>query len=77
MICAINISQDATCQEYTKVKPPFLPYDEPNLCNDYILKDPVYIDRSCINFLCHCVIDKFMSGSVPRDSNTYLYCVNV
>ena len=26
MICAINLCQDATCQEYTEVKPPFLPY---------------------------------------------------
>ena len=45
MICAINLCQDTTSQEYTEMKPPFLPYDEPDLCNYYILKDLVYIDR--------------------------------
>ena len=36
MIRAINCCQDVTCQ-ITKVKPPFLPNGEPDLCNDYIL----------------------------------------
>ena len=39
MICAINLRQDATRHEFTKMKPPFLPFDELDLCNDYMLKD--------------------------------------
>ena len=44
-LCAINLCQDATLRGCTKMKPPFLPFDEPNLCNDYILRDSEYIDR--------------------------------
>ena len=55
--------QDATLQEYAEVKPPFLPYGEPDLCNDYILKDPDYIDRFCINFPCHCVLNQVDSDT--------------
>ena len=40
------------------MKRPFLPYVKPDLCNNYILKDPVYIDRFRINFPCHCVLDQ-------------------
>ena len=40
------------------MKPLFLSYGEPDLCNDYILKDLVYINRFCINFPCHCVLDQ-------------------
>ena len=28
----------------TRMIPPFLPFDEPNLCNDYIFIDPGYND---------------------------------
>ena len=45
MICAIKLCQDATRQEFTAMKPPFLRYGELDLCNDYILKDLYYIDR--------------------------------
>ena len=51
MICAINLCQDATRHESKKMKPPLLPFDEPDLCNDYILKDPEYIDRFVLIFL--------------------------
>ena len=40
------------------MKLPFLPYDEPVLYNNYILKDPDYIDRFCIDFLCHCILNQ-------------------
>ena len=48
------------------MKPPFLPYSEPDLCNDYILKDLTYNDRFCINFLCHCIFDQvdYLLGNV-------------
>ena len=39
------------------MKPPFLPFNELNLCNDYLLRDSEYIDHSCINFPCHCVLN--------------------
>ena len=64
MICAINRRLDASCQEPTDVKKGFMPYDEPDLCNDYILKDPEYIDHFCINFPYHCVLEQ-----VPSDTN--------
>ena len=64
MICVINCCQNVSCQELTDVKKPFLSYDDPDLCNDYILKDWNYIDCFCINFLCHCVL-----GKVPLGTN--------
>ena len=48
-----------------KIKPPFLTFDKPNLCNDYILKDPEYIDRFSINFPCHYIFNQ-------NDSNANL-----
>ena len=56
LMCAINHYQGATCHEHTKMKQLFLPYSELELCNDYILKDPEYIDHFCINFHCHYVL---------------------
>ena len=58
MICAINLCQDTTCQEFLEVKPPLLPYNEPDLYNNYILKDPDYIGRFCIHFPCHYVLNQ-------------------
>ena len=58
MLCAINVCQDTTLRGYTKMKPPFLPFNEPNLCNDYLLRDSEYIDRSCIHFPGHCVLNQ-------------------
>ena len=56
IICAINYHRDATCQKQTDVKQTFLPYHEPDLCHDYILKDPEYIDCFYFKFLCHYVL---------------------
>ena len=57
-MCTINLRQEVTCQKYAVVKPPFLPYGEPNLCNSYILKDPDCINCFCIYFSCHCVFNQ-------------------
>ena len=51
MLCAINFCQDNALCGSTKMKPPFLPFDEPNLCNSYIFMDPEYSDRFCHRFL--------------------------
>ena len=40
------------------MKHPFLPYDEPGLCNDYILKNPDYIVHFCNNFSFHCILEQ-------------------
>ena len=68
MICATNRHQDITCQEYTEVKLPFLPYGESDLCNSYILKNPNYIDYFCINFPCHCVLNQVCSDTNLLDN---------
>ena len=64
MIRAFNCRQDTSCQEPIDVKQSFLPYDESDLYNDYILKDPNYIDRFCFNFPFHYVL-----GQVHSDTN--------
>ena len=55
MLRAINLCQDVTLNGSTKIKLPFLPLNELDLCNDYILRDPEYNDRLCINLHCHCI----------------------
>ena len=64
MICAINCRWDETCQEHIETKQHFLPYGEPNLYNDNILKDTDYIDYFGINFPYDCVLEPF-----PLDTN--------
>ena len=64
MVYAVNCRQDASCQEPIDVKQPFLPYDDPDLCNDYIFKDLGCIDRFCINFPFHYVLKQ-----VPLNTN--------
>ena len=68
MLRAINLCQDATLCDSTKMKPPFLFFDEPSLCNDYILRDSEYIDRSCINFPCHRVLNQVDSDTDLLDN---------
>ena len=58
MLHAINLYQNTTLRGSTKMKPPLLLFDEPNLCNDYILRDSEYIDCFCINFPCHYVLNQ-------------------
>ena len=45
MLCAIDICQNTSLSEFTRMKLPFLPFDKPNLCNDQILIDTEYIDH--------------------------------
>ena len=40
------------------MKPHIHPFDEPDLCNNFIWKNPEYIDYFCINFTCHCVLNQ-------------------
>ena len=47
MICAINLCQDATLCESTRMKPSFLPFDAANLCNDCIFMDQKYNGQLC------------------------------
>ena len=68
MIRAINRCQDASSREPTDAKQPFLPYGETDLCNDYILKDPNYIDRFCINFPFHCVLEQVLLDTTLLDN---------
>ena len=58
MICAINLCQDAIFCRSTEMKSPFLAFDESNVYINYILRDPEYIDRFCINFPCHGVFNQ-------------------
>ena len=53
MLRAINFRQDNTLRGSTKMKLSVLPFNGPNLCNDYLLKDSEYIDCYGINFPCH------------------------
>ena len=58
MLCAINLCQDNTLCTFTKIKLSFLPFDEPNQCNDYLLRHSEYIDPSCSNCPCHYVLNQ-------------------
>ena len=64
MICATHRCQVAEHLESIKVSQHILPYDELDLYNDYISKEPDYIDCFSINFPCQCVL-----GHVPLDSD--------
>jgi hypothetical protein len=67
MICAIHRRQVAEHLKSIKINQHILPYDEPDLCNDYISKDLDYIDRFNINFPRHCVLGHVLSDSNPLD----------
>ena len=68
MIRVINLCQDAALRESTKMKLPFLPFDEPILCNDYISRNQEYNDRFCINFPCHCGLNRVDSDTDLLDN---------
>ena len=80
MNCAIHRRQDTERLEPIDLSQPLLPYEEPDLCNDFISKEPDYIDRFCINFprhyvLRHVLLDSdqlngFMEGSCPTNQET-------
>ena len=64
MIRAIHRRQVAKHLESIKMSQHIFPYDEPDLYNDYIIKELDYMDRFCINFPRHCVL-----GHILLDSN--------
>ena len=64
MICAKHRWQVAEHLESIEVSQRILPYDEPDLYNGYITKEPDCMDRFCINFPRRCVL-----GHVLLDSD--------
>ena len=62
MLCSINCRQNH--HNNNDINQSILSYNEPNLCNDYISKEPGNNNRFCINFPCHCVL-----GHVLLDTN--------
>ena len=59
------------CKEKKKTKPPhvvcqpLLTPEEPDLCNNFISKEPDYIDSFCIHFPQHCVLGHVLFNSDP------------
>ena len=51
IVCAINHCKDAELRKLFEVTKPLLPPEEPDICNNFIYKEPDYIDRFCIDFL--------------------------
>ena len=49
MLHAIKHHQNTSLRNSTRMIPPFLPFDEPNLYNDYIFMDPEYNERCFLN----------------------------
>ena len=50
MLHDINLCQKTSLHGSTRMKPPFVPFvpfDKPNICNDYIFMESEYNDRSC------------------------------
>ena len=66
MLCAIHRCQNHQGNDDTSQ--PFLSYNEHDLCNDYISKDPANNDHFCINFSCHCVLRHVLLDTDPLDN---------
>ena len=47
MLHAIRHCHNTSLCNSTRMLPPFLPFDEPKLCNDYLFKNSEYNDRLC------------------------------
>ena len=62
---AIHRRQVTEHLESIEVSQHILPYDELDLYNDYVSKEPDYMDHFCINFLRHCVLGHILSDSDP------------
>ena len=65
MICAIHHRQVAEHLESIEVSQHIWPYDEPDLYNNYLFKEPDYMDRFCINYPRHCVLEHVLTDSDP------------
>ena len=68
VIRAIHRRQDAEHPEPIDVSQSFLPYEELDLCNDFISNELDYIDRFYINFPSHYVLKHVLSDSDPLDN---------
>ena len=63
MIPAFSRQKDAERRKLTGTTQPLLPPEEPNLCNDFISKEPGYFDRFHLNFPQHCVFGQILLDS--------------
>ena len=67
MIRAFHCCQVAEYLESIDLSQHILPYDAPNLYNDYRTKEPDYKDLFLINFPRHSVLGHVLSDSDPLD----------
>ena len=67
MIRVMHCYQVAKHLESIDLSQHILPYDEPDLYNDCITKEPDYKNRFYINFPCYCVLGHILSDSNPLD----------
>ena len=67
MIWAISRRKDAEPQELIGATQPLLSSEEPNICDNFISKEPGYFDRFRINFPQHCVFGHVFPDSNPLD----------
>ena len=65
MIRAIHRRQVAKQLSLSNLSQHILPYDEPDLYNDFIIKEINHKDRFIINFPPHCVLGHVLSDSDP------------
>ena len=68
MIRALHRRHNVNRQEPTNSSHHFLPYDEPDLYNDYISKEPGYEDRFCTYFPIHCVLGHNLTDTDSLDN---------
>ena len=59
---------DAELRKPIEVTQPLPPPEEPDLCNDFISKEPDYFDRFCTNYPQHCVLGHILLDSAPLDN---------
>ena len=67
MIHAIHCCQVAAHLESIELSQHIFPYDEPDLYNNYITKEPDYMDGFHVNFPRHCVLGHVLLDSDPID----------
>ena len=68
MIRAIHCRQVAEHLNLSDLSQHILPYDEPDLYNDFITKEPDYKDRFNPNFPRHCVLGHVLLDSDPLNN---------
>ena len=68
MIRALHCRQVREQLHLSDLNQHILPYDEPDLFNDFITKDTSQPGRFIINFRRHCVLGHVLSDSDPLDN---------